>query len=597
MNRADKLVDLLLSNGVECVFCLTGGQAMYINDALARNKRIKTIFFHHEQSCVMAADAYARANNRFGVVVVTSGPGSTNTLTGVAGAYLDSAAVMIVSGQTNSRSLDFQKKTGIRQYGVQGINLENTIKPLVKQYYLLSEDVSLELIVAKAIKELTSPRRGPVWLDFPLDVQNMDFTEKEETTQDDLQISEKSIEVKETLTRLFKESRRPLIIAGQGITLGNVRKEFHDLVNTFSIPVVTSRLGIDLIESNNPLFVGRPGTYGDRAGNIIVQKCDLLIVLGSRLSTSTIGYNEDNFGKNSKKIIVDVDNKELLKHFSNIELLIEIKLEDFVPYLYDLLFELDYKSEKKWLAYCAWLKNRYLTELNREMKNDADAIDLYFFMNRLSHFVSSNSLILVDTGSVFHVAAQTWKIKKGQRYITTGGLSPMGYWVAGIGLGLVPNYDQVIIITGDGSFQMNIQELAVVRQLNLPLKIFVINNGGYLLIRNTQKNYMNDRMFGESVSSGLWFPKLSNIAISYEMNYIGINRYSDIDESISTALKSTEPIVVEVLTDSNQELVPRIASRRSPDESLVPIDIENMYPFLDEKELLLIEKMLDVVDE
>jgi acetolactate synthase I/II/III large subunit len=599
MNKAELLISLLEEKKIDQAFCLTGGQSMYLNDALSKSQYIRTTFMHHEQSCVMAADAYSRAENKIGMVMVTSGPGSTNTLTGLAGTFLDSGRVLIVSGQTNTTSLEFQKSKRIRQFGVQGVDLQPSISQFVKKYYLIDRSSNIRELVDEAINYCKEGRSGPVWIDFPLDLQNENHIDLSIPINNPTNRNEKSninpifYKLKNRIESLLTHSKRPLIIAGQGVSLSDNRTALLNLVEKYKLPVITSRLGIDIINSDHELFIGRPGTYGDRAGNYVIQRSDLIISIGSRLSTSTIGYDYKNFGKNANKIIIDIDPLELEKEFSNEVVKINSDLGDFLEFFDSLLFEKSFSTSQKWRSFCLFLKNEF--KYIPSLKIGVNKINPYDFVFHLSRFTEEGSSILVDTGSIFHIAAQLWNVKSNQRYITNGGLSSMGYWVAGIGMFKSRPDKQVIVLTGDGSFQMNIQELAVVRKYNLPLKIIIINNNGYYLIRKTQINYMEGRLFGESESSGLWFPQLENIAKAYEISYLKIDKYESLFDRIHTLLNHNGPMICEVVTDDNYDLAPRIASVRDSSGKLISIDLDNMYPFISEDLRIRIEDFYESI--
>ena len=583
---ADYIVKFLADHGVDYVFMITGGQAMFLNDAVWRTPKIKPIFNHHEQAAGMAAEAYSRISGKPGAVMVTAGPGTINVLNGVVGAYVDSAPLMIISGQSSYPTVSYMLNTKIRQFGLQGINIAPVAKTLTKYFKTIDDPSLTDYYLQEAYFNATSLRSGPVWLEVPLDIQRMEVP---------LKLSEKFLppkvrtisaslrkEVAKVLDLLYK-SRRPLLLAGQGVRIAKAESEFSKVLSHIKIPIVTTRLGIDLIESENPLFVGRPGLYPDRAANIAIQNADLIICLGARLDTGIVGYDAKDWGRHAKKIVVEVDIEELNKPGINIDLAIN---RDVKQFLNELLVQIDGKkfpSFNKWAGVCSSWRKKYPMVLPEYKKEKL--VNSYYFCERLSKLASKDDTIVVDTSSPFHVICQTWDIKRGQRLITTGGISTMGYWPSSIGACLAAGAKRTIVVTGDGSLQMNIQELSTIKQNRLPIKIFVINNNGYLLIRHTQKTHMEGRLMGESPKTGLWCPDILKIAKAYEIYGVTINNTSEVDEKIKRVLAHPGPVLCDVKSPEWQLVIPRISSTRQPDGSMISRPYEDLFPFLEEKEL------------
>jgi acetolactate synthase-1/2/3 large subunit len=591
MRLADYIFKFFTDRGVEEVFLVTGGHSMFLNDAVARSSKLKYTCVHHEQAAAMSVDAYGRLKNKPAIVLVTAGPAGINTLNGVVGGWLDSAPMIIISGQSNYSLIDFQEKNAMRQYGVQGISIKSFAEPVTKFFKTVDDPKKIVEYLSKAYRAATTGRPGPVWLDVPLDMQRAELSDKfiaeAEAKIKDVDIYEKNnLELPgqvEKLFRLIAAAKRPIFLFGQGVRLAGGVEEFDKLAGKIGIPILTSRLGLDLIDSEHPLYVGRPGTYGERAANFAVQNSDLIIVVGSRLATSLTGYNSGDFGRNAKKVMVDVDRKELQKPDLNITLPINNDAKNF---LREFLHQLT--PEKKvqfsdWLKICKNWRIRYPVVLP-EYKQEKP-VNSYFFTDRLSALSGPKDYILVDTGSCFHVAAQAWQIKKGQRFLTTGGLSSMGYWAAGIGACVANGRKPTIVITGDGSLQMNIQELATVKGNNLPLKIFIFNNNGYLLMRHTQKNFFENRLIGESPSSGLWLPDSLKIAEAYGIKGVRISEVSEVDEKIKEVLAFDGPVICDILTPKLQLIVPRVASEKGPDGKMMSKPYEDMFPYLPAGEL------------
>lgn len=585
MTVSDYIFKFLSSKGVDTIFMITGGQAMFLNDAVFRNKKLKYICGHHEQALGMSADAYGRITGKLGVSLVTAGPAAINILNGVVGGWVDSSPMMVISGQSALSFVQYQQKTKIRQFGIQGINIKPLVEKITKYFVTVDDPSLIQYYMQKAYYLALNGRPGPVWIEVPLDIQRMEVPEKllkefvpEESNDVDSSLSSK---VKETLEMLSK-SKHPILFAGQGIRLGYAFDEFNRTVKKLQIPVITSRLGIDLIDSDNELYVGRPGTYGERAAHFAIQNSDLILVVGSRLSTSTVGHNSKEFGKNAKKIVVDIDIEELEKPGVDIFLKIHSDIKLFLKELLKQLIKYKLPDYKNWIKRCNFWKNKYPTVLP-EYKNEKP-INSYYFTSKLSQMADAKDMILVDTGSCFHVACQVWKIKKNQRFLTTGGISSMGYWAAGIGACLANNRGNTIVITGDGSLQFNIQEFATIKYNNLPIKVFIFNNNGYLLIRHTQKNFMEGRLMGESTKNGVWCPDSLKIATAYGIKGVRINSIDEIEKKVREVLDYKGPVICDVMTPYWQLLIPRTASEKRSDGTLVPKPYEDMFPFLDRKE-------------
>ena len=587
MNVSDYIIHFLTQKKVDTIFMITGGQAMFLNDAVCRSKKIKYICNHHEQAVGMAAEAYGRISGKLGVALVTAGPASVNVMNGVVGAWVDSSPMLVLSGQSPLTFVQYQQKHKIRQYGIQGINIKPLVESITKFFVTVDDPSLIQYYVQKAYYLAFNGRPGPVWLDVPLDIQRMEVPKKMLKEfippSDDNIINTNIKKDSHEILNAISKSKRPIIIAGQGVRLAGAVSDFQLLVKKFRIPVLTSRLGIDLIESENRLYVGRPGTYGERAAHFAIQNSDLIVALGSRLSSSTVGHNPKDFGRHAKKIMVDIDEEELNKPGIDIQVKINQNVKNVIKEVVKQVGTVKLPKYDEWIKKCNYWKEKYpvvLPEYKRE-----HPVNSYYFIDRLSKLTSEKSTILVDTGSCFHVACQTWKVKKGQRFMTTGGISTMGYWVAGIGAYMALKNHQTIIITGDGSMQFNIQELATIKQNKMPLKIFIFNNNGYLLIRHTQANYMNKRLIGVDEKSGLWCPDALKIAASYEIKGVRINSVKEVDQKIKEVLTYKGPVICDVMTPEWQPLIPRSASVKGKDGSLIAKPFEDMYPFLDKEEL------------
>jgi acetolactate synthase-1/2/3 large subunit len=586
MNVADYIIKFLSEKGVDTVFMVSGGQAMFLVDAVYKNRGIKTICTHHEQSAAMAAEAYGRITGKLGFALVTAGPGSVNAINGVVGGWTDSSPMLILSGQSALSCVQYQQKTRIRQYGIQGINIKPLVENVTKYFITIDDPAKLLYYLEKAYNLATSGRPGPVWIDVPLDVQNMEipyeFFDKFITSFDHLSETVLRNQVVKTY-EILSQSKKPIILAGQGVRIANAAEELRKVAETLSIPVLTSRLGIDIIESDNDLYVGRPGNYGERAANFSIQNADLIISIGCRLASALVGHDPKNFGKNAKKISVEIDHEELQKPGIVLDLKINCDAKLFLNEMLAQIESFKRMDLSSWVARNKHWKKVYPVVLSSY--KDEKPVNSYYFTDKLSQLASKDDMILVDTGSCFHVACQVWKIKKGQRFLTTGGLSSMGYWVAGLGACAANNFSRTIVITGDGSLQMNIQELATIKHNNLPIKVFSFNNNGYLLIRHTQKNFMDGRFMGESPETGVWCPDLLRLGDAYGIKSIRIDSVDEVDAKIKEALAWDGPVLCDVMTPEWQLLIPRVSSEKMPDGRLVPRPYEDMFPYL-ERDLL-----------
>lgn len=582
---ADYITSKLYDAGGECVFLITGGMIMHLTDALLQHGRQKYICCHHEQAAVMAAEAYGRATNELGVAYVTAGPGALNTLNSVCGAYVDSSPCIVVSGQSK---VSLAKIKGPRQFALQGYNTLPIFENVTK-YAVMLDDVSrVRYEIERSIHTAKTPRVGPVWIECPIDIQGAPFDpdnyEGFNPSETEMRPNPIKREQVAEAADLIRQSKRPLILAGAGVRLSGAIGELHDLIARSRIPTITSRLGMDLIGHDHPLFIGRPGTYGDRAANFAIQNSDLLLCIGCRLAIGLVSYQYQDFARNATKIVVDIDEKELTKPSVIPDLAIRADAKDF---LISLGRELsNYQLENTaWIRRTQTWKERYPVDLP-EYKKETRGINSYHFYKELSLKSPKDGIFVVDTGSCFHAFAQAFQVKSGQRHIITGGLSTMGYMPASIGVAAANPGRDIYCITGDGSLQMNIQELQTIVHYSLPVKLIVLNNNGYLLIRLTQDNFQNGRYIGTDKKTGVSFPDLKKLAAAYGMGYMKISKNSELDAKLDQLYSSGGPFICEIISPPNQILIPRVASKSMPDGSMVSMAYDDMYPFLPREEYL-----------
>jgi len=585
MTVSEYIFDFLQRKGLTTVYMVSGSSAMWLTDSLYKNEKLKAICCHHEQAAAMAADGYGRIHGIPGACLVTIGPGATNAITGVAQAYVDSSPLFVISGQANSRLLKYEIETGIRQNGTQSLNLEPIVSSITKYFTAVMNPEDIRYSMERAYYEAMEGRKGPVWIDVPVDIQNrqvpasMEGFEASVLAFDDeaLMTSHNNVDYKYICEKLCK-AKKPLILAGGGIRQSGSVELLKKLCDEYNIPVVLSRGGLDVVSSESQYFVGRPGAYGDRASHFAIQACDFLLILGSRLSVSTIGYYPQRLAEQALKIMIDVDPKELERNDVPIDFKYCVDLKEFLEKLLAVSMEGTISAHKEWFEYLENMKNRYPNV--KEGYANEKPLNEYYVTSVLSQMVSPKANIVVDTGSVCNIVSQSWLLKEGQRYLISGGLSCMGFWATA--LGAYEANKQLVAITGDGSAQMNIQELATMQYTQIPLKLFIYNNNGYMLIRHNQHNYMNDRFLGVGPDSGLQTPNFTKVAEAYGIKSYKVESTEELIDRIPEILALDEPVVCEIRVQEFAPIVPRIASKVMPDGSLKAAEFDDLFPFLDE---------------
>jgi acetolactate synthase-1/2/3 large subunit len=579
----DYIAKFIRDYWVKDVFMLSGGGIMHLTDGLACNKDLNTICLHHEQSASMALEAYARTTGLLGVGFFTTGPGATNALTGLAGAWLDSVPCLFISGQVKRKEAVYTMGIpGLRQVGVQEINILPIVESITKYSAFVDKPEEIKYHLEKAVHMAKEGRPGPSWLDIPLDVQGATI-ETDELRGFTEEKGNKAIGADEIskAADYIMSSARPAILAGQGVRLSGAIKELLEFAKKYKIPIVTSYLGIDIIDSKHPVYAGRIGIKGDRAGNLTIQNSDLLIVLGSSLPVAEIGYEYDKFAREAKKIVVDIDPTSHKKKTIEIDQLIVGDIKEFLEKLSSDLAHTNISRDGKWVDTCVSWRERYPVCLP-EYADLEDKINIYYFLEKLSNKLTPNDLVVTDAGSAFYAGSQGIKIKQGMRYITSGGFATMGYSLpAAIGVSFAAGKKRVMCITGDGSFQQNIQELQSVVHYGIPLKIFILNNEGYLSIRFTQERYFEKRFLGEGPNSGVSFPDAQKIAGAYGIKFFRAGRNKDLEKTLDEVLAYDGPVICEVMTPKDQLIIPTIASAKKEDGTMVSKPLEDMFPFLD----------------
>jgi len=586
MRVADYIAQFIQKLGVKHVFMITGGGMMFLSDGVAANKNLNPVFNHHEQASAMAAFAYSKYTGTWGAAYFTTGCGATNALTGVLDAWLDNIPVIFVAGQVKRKETTYNSGLDLRQFGVQEANVLPVVKPITKFSVMVNEPEKIRYYLEKAAFLANFGRPGPVWLDVPLDVQGAPIDEKNLVGFDPKELgmpefkTEPTIFEIEQITKMLKVAKRPVILAGHGIRIAGAVSEFKQFVEKYKIPVVGTYLAIDYLPSEHPLFIGRSGLKGDRAGNLAIQNSDLLLNLGSRLGITVTGYEYKLFAREAKIVVVDIDPQEHKKNTVKIDLFVNADVKKF----FEAVKEDFEAGTDGWREKCLDWKNRYPVCLP-EYKQSKDGINLYYFVDRLSKQLKTDSVVVSDAGSAMYVPAQGLQLKAGQRFITSGGNAEMGFTIpACIGVSFAKYKGEVIGITGDGSFQLNIQELQTIVYHQLPIKLFVWNNDGYLSIRFTQKRFFPGNGHGTDKSNGISFPDLKKIAYAYGIHYIKISDNELLDKGIQEVLNYSGPVICEVMCSRDQEIIPTVSSKKREDGSMVSKPLEDMYPFLDREE-------------
>lgn len=574
MTVSEYIFDFLQKKGCDTVYMVSGSSAMWLTDALRRNEALKAVCCHHEQAAAMAADCYGRTRGVPGICLATIGPGATNAITGAAGAFVDSSPMFVLTGQANSRLIRYEMDTGIRQHGTQSLNLEPIVSPMVKYFACVLEPGDIRRVMEQAWHEAMDGRKGPVWIDVPVDVQNKPVPDEMEGFHAPGQAPE-YMDLSAAAQGLAR-AEKPLILAGGGVRGAGAAALLARLCQTLQIPVATSRGGIDVIASDSPYFVGRPGSYGDRASHFAIQQCDYLLILGSRLSISTTGYYPQRFGQNAYKVMVDIDQKELDKPDVPVDWKISMDAGAFLERLLGCCAGLEPADHSPWLSHCREMRRQYPNVLPGYAQERP--LNSYHVSKLLSRCASADCDIVVDTGSVCNIVSQSWELKEGQRYLISGGLSAMGFWAGAIGA--VREGRQVLALSGDGSVQMNVQEFATLRYNRLPVKLFVFQNSGYMLIRHNQHNYMNDRFLGVGPDSGLETPDFCKVAAAYGLDSCELTADDDLESAFQEILAKDGPFVCQLRVQEFGEIAPKIASRVMPDGSLKAAEFDDLYPFL-----------------
>jgi len=586
MKLSDYVMDVIADEGVKHVFMLPGGGAMHLNDSLGRSERLEYVCNLHEQACSIAADAYGQYTNNLGVCLVTTGPGCTNAITGVAAGWMDSTPMLVVSGQVKRADLCHGK--GTRQIGFQEINIIPVVQSITKYAVTVTEPESIRYHLEKAIWLAQNGRPGPSWVDIPLDVQAAEvepnqmsgFVPEAEGLVPDLDMETLNAKVAETL-ELLSQAKRPVILVGNGVRLSRVERPFMHLARRLNIPVLTTWKALDFLTEDDPLFIGRPGAVGQRYANLAQQNSDWLLMLGARMDTGQTAYMHQYLARNAKKIMVDIDHFEINKMNTQIDVRCPYDAGVFINAMEDQLDEkpVEVPKWKKWWEQCLSWKEQFPMVLP-EYWDYEDGVSTYVLLDILSELIKPGDLFLPgSSGACSEVSMQTFKVKKGVRVFNSEGMGPMGFGIsASLGACIASENRRTVCVDGDGGFAMNTQELETIRRLELPIKFFVLDNNGYASIRSTQKTYFEGRYFGSSPEGGLTLPKLQLIAHAYDIDFVNLKFNENVRSVVENSFKSDKPVICRVEVSDKQVTKPRVKSRKNENGTMETAPMEEMWP-------------------
>ena len=583
---SDYIFEFISSKGIDTIFSVSGGASAHLLNSVDSTK-FKFICNYHEQACAMAAEGYAKLSNKPACVLVTNGPGSSNTITGVLGAYQDSVPMVIVSGQVPTpqgmNSLDPQIK--LRQLGVQECDIIKLVSPITKYAVQITDPLTVQFHLKTAYQLATTGRMGPVWLDIPLDIQNSLIDTEILLDLDIPECEDSEYEHMDSLIDLIFSAKRPIIVTGNGVRLSKSEHQFNNLKELLNIPIISTWTSKDLLSQDDELFVGNFGILGERAANFAVQNSDCLLILGSRLSIPNIGYQSHLFSPNSIKIMVDIDKNELKKHTISIDVPVEMDLHRFLIQILNNLNKVRIPLWDDWKLKTLQWKNKYPV-FQPEYAETTDGVNSYYLMETLSNNMTDNHVVVTDMGTSFTCAMQSLHTNGKNRLFTSSGCCSMGFGLPGsIGAYYADPTKDVIIIAGDGGFQMNIQELQTIIHNKIPIKIFILNNNGYLAISLMQDNLFNGHRVGSTEDSGVSSPSFYKIATAYGMKSYYIETPNQLNLYMNEILSTSGPVLCEIKMCSDQLLIPRVQSTKNSDGEIVSSSLDNMFPYLTEVEM------------
>ena len=596
---SDYIADYIAEWGIRDVFTVTGGGAMHMNDAFGHHPKLHCTYQHHEQACAMAAEAYARMDNRIAAVCVTTGPGATNAITGVLGGWMDSIPMLVFSGQARYATTVAASGLKLRSMGVQECNIVPVVTSITKYAQMIIHPEDIRYHLEKALYMAVNGRPGPVWLDIPLDVQGAVIdTEKLRGYDPQENPKEKPAEISQDIIQQIldkiEKSRRPVLFPGNGVRLAGAMDDFQKLVNILGVPVITGMSSVDAMESEHPYFAGRSGGTGTRPGNFALQNSDVLLSIGNRQGFAQTGFQYQDWARGSYTILNDIDENELKKPSLHVSLPVCGDAGDLIRKLICAakLRGADEKNPlfkgRDWIRQCQVWKQKYPVVTAKHYETvEEGCTNIYAFYEELSKAMQEGQTLMVSVGTSRVAGSQAFRVKKGQRFITNPNTAAMGFCLpAATGICVAQPGKPVVCVTGEGSLQMNLQELQTIWQNRLPVKLFVINNQGYHSIRQTQQSYFEPPLVGVGAESGdLSFPDLSKIIPAYGFSYRAVHAAEELPETLHQVLEETGASVCEVFVTKYQKTEPKTSAKKLPDGSMVSAPLEDMYPFLSKEEL------------
>jgi acetolactate synthase I/II/III large subunit len=585
---SELIVKFIERKGISECYMVTGGGAMFLNDAFGKSKKIKKVFNLHEQACAMAALGSSKLTNKPTVVVPTTGCGGTNTITGLLDAWQDSNPVIFISGNVKQSECTFTDSNKLRKKGVQEANIVEIVKSITKHSTFTRNLNELFDALIIGYHEMITGRPGPVWIDVPMDIQSMRVPkdiENEFWNRVDIEEPTNSSQIDyDKLSQcqdLISTAKKPIVVAGYGIHLSNQIENFNNFIQQNKLPFVTTYLGIDYTETANEYFIGRLGTKGDRSGNFVINQSDLVIILGSSVNITVTGFQFEHFAPKAKIIWIDIDEFEDKKGNCSPDVKINTCLSEFFK-----TNQFHFNFPTRWLEICREWKSNWPTFLN-EYYNTENGVNMYLALEMIYQSRENETIYVSDAGSAYYVTSQSLKLEKGDRYITSGAQADMGFTLpAAIGACIASGGEKnIIAITGDGSLQMNIQELSLMKGENLNIKLAVLNNKGYLSIRNSQERFFESRYVGIDEGSGLFLPDLQKIAKAYDIPYIKISTYSD-QKTLKKLINTPGPLIIDFDCPKSQQIIPTSSTKKLEDGTLISPPLDDMLPFLSKEELI-----------
>lgn len=573
---ADLIADILLENNVTDVFSLVGGGSMFLNDAFGHHEGLRVTYNHHEQAASMAAEGYVRACGRMAAVCVTTGPGGTNAITGVLGAFQDNYPMLVISGQVRYPTTADSTGLPLRFMGEQEHNIVDTVIPLTKYAVLIKDPKDIRYEMEKAIYLATHGRKGPCWLDIPLDVQSaiVDLNEQRYYSPD----PELGNWDPEQFWQELRKAKRPVILTGSAIRSANCVEQFRELASRLKIPVLAATYNADLFPADHPFYYGNFGVNGGRAGNFIVQNADLVIGMGCRMAFRQIGFNYQAFSPNSRKMVIDIDPNELKKPTLQIDIPICADIAQVTRELLESKEE-PFEDSCGWIAYCDRLKQKFPVYLKKF--EDSQEVNPYFFIRELQKKLPEDGVIVLGNSTIAGHVLQMGIVESEQRIINNMNCGSMGYDLPAV-IGAAQGLErEVTLITGDGSIMLNLQELMTIRHYRLPIKIFICNNGGYRGVVRSQSNMFQGRYTGCTKETGVEFPDFSKVANAFDIPFFRAENHQQLGDAIQQVYSVEGAVICEIFQDREQMIEPRIMSRKLDDGTLVSPVIDDLYPFLE----------------